>query len=70
MKKKRGTYLVYDDQLRAKIGRYAAENGNKATVEKFSAELAHAIPESTVRNMKKSYLKERSIANYTTTTWP
>ena len=39
-------------QLRAKIGHYAAENGNRATEDKFTAEFDYAIPESSVRNMK------------------
>ena len=38
----------------SKIGRYTAENGNKAAVSRFSTELAHVIPESTVRVLEKA----------------
>ena len=55
---KRGQYKAYDETTRARIGRYAAENGNKAAVEKFSAELGYIVPESTVRGMKTAYLRE------------
>ena len=41
----------------SKIGRYAAENGNKAAVSRFSMELGQVIPESTVRGMKSNYLR-------------
>ncbi len=56
-KKRKGTYQTYSDEIRARIGRYAAENGNKKAVTKFSGELGSAIPESSVRNMK-AYLKQ------------
>ena len=45
---KKGAYHAYDEEVSAKIGRYAAENGNKAAV----------INESSVRNMKKANLKQ------------
>ena len=37
--KRRGTYGHYDAELRAKIGKYASENGNAAASRKFSKEL-------------------------------
>ncbi len=33
----------YDDHLKTKIGRYAAENGNASTVTKFSKDLGWLI---------------------------
>ena len=68
-RKKRGTYYHYNDELRAKIAKYSCENGNKAAVAKFSSELGHDVSESTVRNMKKTYLsklrEERNPDNIT-----
>lgn len=53
--RKRKPYHHNDDELKAKKGRYAAENGNKRAVEKFSKELEHNISDSTVRQFKKAY---------------
>ena len=47
---------VYTDEIKTKIARYAAENGNTRAIRKFSEELGWMIPESTVRNFKRSYL--------------
>ena len=55
-RKGRGSYKYYDPDLRAKIGRYAVENGNKAAVSRFSTELGQVIPKSTVRGMKSNYI--------------
>ena len=57
-RKRRGVYNYYEPDLRAKIGRYAAENGNKAAVSHFKVKLGRMIPESTVRGMKSIYLRE------------
>ena len=57
-RKRRGVYNYYEPDLRAKIGRYAAENGNKAAVSHFTVKLERMIPESTVRGMKSIYLRE------------
>ena len=57
-RKRRGVYNYYEPDLRAKIGRYAAENGNKAAVSHFTVKLGRMIPESTVRGMKSIYLRE------------
>ena len=45
-----GPNRQYSDELRAKIAKYAAENGNCRAVAKYN------VPESTVRNFKKEYL--------------
>ena len=42
-KRKRGPYHRYSDKLRAKIAKYACENGNKSAVEKFSTQLGYSI---------------------------
>ena len=56
-KKRRGMYGAYSAELRAKIGRYAAENGTAAACKKFSKEQARPICESTIRGMKSAYIK-------------
>lgn len=56
-KNRRGLYSHYDAGLRAKMGRYAAENGNKAAANYYAANLGRPVPESTVRGMKASYLR-------------
>ena len=56
--KRKNTNFHYDAEIRAKIGRYAAENGNKNAVEKFSRELQRPLSESTVRGFKKAYYFE------------
>ena len=53
---KRGPYGVYPSDMRAKIGRYAAEMGVVAAARRFSKELSRPVNESTVRGMKKAYL--------------
>ena len=49
--------IHYTPEIRYKIGKYAAEYGNVFAIRKFSKEMAKEIPESSVRNMKKEYLK-------------
>ena len=56
--KKRGMYGAHSPELRAKIGRYAAENGNAACMRKYSKELNKTLNESTIRGMKSAYLKK------------
>ena len=48
----------YSDEIKTKIGRYAAENGNSYAITKFSNKLGWVVPESTVRNFKRAYLSE------------
>ena len=48
----------YDPEIRTKIGRFAADNGNKRAVERFSRELQRPLSESTVRGFKKAYYSE------------
>ena len=58
--KKKDPYKTYD-VTRLKIAEYSCENGNKAAVEKFSHHLGHKMSESTVRNMKKTYLEKLKL---------
>ena len=53
-RRQRGTYTHYTPSDRAKIGKYALENGNLRALHHFSAEFPN-LKESTVRNFKKSY---------------
>ena len=67
---KRKPYIKISDTLRAKIGKYALENGNAAASRKFSKEFDSPLSESTVRSLKKSYTaalesKKRSITEST-----
>ena len=45
---KRGQYHHYSGELHAKIAKYTCENGNKATVGKFSVELGYVLSEANV----------------------
>ena len=63
-RKRSGSCTYYPPELRAKIGMFAAESGNKAAVEKFSKELGKPVSESTVRGFKKKYY-EASKGNRT-----
>ena len=55
---KRGKYATYTATERAKIGKYAAENGNTKACGYFFRVWKRKIPESTVRRLKNEYLKE------------
>jgi len=49
-KRKRGTYNAFDSERRAKIARYAVDNGVMNAARRFT------VNESTVRNLKKQFL--------------
>ena len=53
--KRPNTYLFYTPELRAKIGKFAAEY--EAAVKMFSKELGKPVSEGTVRAIKKKYYK-------------
>ena len=53
----RGKYVKYTDQARARIGKYASENGNEKARQHFLAEFPK-LHESSIRNFKKMYLKK------------
>ena len=58
--KKRGRYRKYTPELRAAIGRYAVENGVRPAARMFSRQFDKKVNESTVREFKEAYMKERS----------
>ena len=66
--RKRKQYATYTEEDRGKIGRYAAENGNVATLKRFKSEYKDLV-ESTVRSFKKKYLaavaEKRAAQDYT-----
>ena len=55
-KRKRGNYTYYTPEMRAKIGKFAAEFGVNNASHKFSKELGKPVNKRTVRGMKNSYL--------------
>ena len=55
--RKRGNYNHYSPEMRAKIGKYASENGNLRAINHFKA-LLPKLTESTVRTFKKTYQKK------------
>ena len=69
-KKERLTFQKWAPSDRFKIGKYAAVNGNIASVRKFQTEFPH-LNESTVRKFRKKYntdisnptKKKREVAN-------
>jgi len=56
-KRKRGNYNNYSPEVRAKMARYAIENGIQNAARKFTSELGSPVNESTIRSIKSSYLK-------------
>ena len=58
-KRKRGKYFQYNGEDRVKIGKFASENGNKKTLERFIEEFP-GLKESTVRAFKKAFREELS----------
>lgn len=56
--KKRGSYTTYSPELRAKIGKYAAEHGSLKASNHFSKIIGHDLPESTARGLKERYLNK------------
>lgn len=49
-------YRTYSPELRARIGRFALENGNQKTIEHFLRTEGVRLPESTVRNIRDKYI--------------
>ena len=63
-KRKRGEYNTYDDNTRAKIARYAVDNGVARASRKFTADLGHKVSETSVRSMRDSYIKLKKKGAY------
>ena len=55
--RKRGNYNHYSPEMRAKIGKYASENGNLRAINHFKAQLPN-LTESTVRTFNQAYQKK------------
>lgn len=55
--RKRGNYHHYSPEIRAKIGRYASENGNSKAIKHFKAQIP-TLKESAVRTFKQAYEKK------------
>ena len=53
----RGKYTVYTEESRAKIGKYALENGNERARVHFKTQFPN-LKESTIRNFKKAYKEQ------------
>ncbi|CAC5413807.1 unnamed protein product [Mytilus coruscus] len=56
-KRKRGDYNNYDDETRAKIARYAVDNGVARASRKFTSDLGRKVSETTIRSMRDTYVK-------------
>lgn len=60
-KRKIGQHNKYSAELRASIGKYAAENGATRAAVCFSKKLEMTINESTARKFKDDYIRELSV---------
>lgn len=58
--KKRGKYTFYSPELRAEIGKYAAEHSSIKASQHFSKLLGHNVAESTTRGLKEKYLQKKN----------
>ncbi|PSN40209.1 hypothetical protein C0J52_17643 [Blattella germanica] len=56
---KRGNYTMYSPEIRAKMGKYAAEHGSHKASRYFKSILGHDVPESTIRGLRDKYLLKR-----------
>ena len=56
--KKRGGYKKYTATQRSEIGKYSYQHGAAAAAQHISKELGLKVSESTVKSIKKAYLKE------------
>ena len=62
---KHGKYAIYTTVERARIGKYAAENGTTRACKHFSQLWKRDVPEATVRHLKNEYLKQLSQQKHT-----
>lgn len=63
--KKRGSYTAYSPEIRAEIGKYAAEHGSIKACQHFAEVLGHEVPESTARGLREKYLKKKKFCQVT-----
>ena len=54
----RGKYATYTEFERARIGKYAAENGTTRACKHFSEVSKKNVPETTVRRLKCEYISQ------------
>lgn len=59
---KRGTYAAYSPEIRAEIGKYAAEHGSHKASLHFKEILGHEIAGSTIRGLRDKYLFKRELS--------
>lgn len=59
--KGRGKYNEYTSEVRAQIGKYAAEHGPAKAVRHFSKLLSSKLPETTARRLKSEYLRKLKV---------
>ncbi|WAR13000.1 hypothetical protein MAR_027180 [Mya arenaria] len=55
--KRKRDYSSYDEETRAKIARYAIDNGLAKAARRFTSDLNRKVSETTVRSMRDSYVK-------------
>ena len=61
-RKRSNSYHRCELEMKGKnIGRYAAENGNKATITKFSGALGFDLHASTVTSFKRAYYMYKQL---------
>ncbi|VDI72619.1 Hypothetical predicted protein, partial [Mytilus galloprovincialis] len=65
-KRKRGDYINYDEETRAKIARYAVDNGVARASRKFTSDLGRKVSETTIRSMRDTYVKLKKKGNFDT----
>ena len=56
--KKRGSYVFFTPEEKARVAKYGSENGVMAALRRFSRELGRDLKENTVRDWIKVYRKE------------
>ena len=59
-KRKRGEYSHYTPEQKAKIARFAIDNGNSRATKHFSESMGRTINESTFRSCKAAYLLRKA----------
>lgn len=67
-KRKRGMYNSYDSAQGAKMARYAVDHGVAVAAKHFSKSLQKNVNESTIRNLKKEFLKIKKTSGSEPTT--
>ncbi|XP_062608100.1 uncharacterized protein LOC134269943 [Saccostrea cucullata] len=61
-KRKRGSYQHYTPEQKAKMGRYAIDNGPAKAAKYFSEKLGVKINESSIRTIRQQYLLRQKLS--------